>query len=58
MHARRKKQNKKTTKKQKKQHPSENKYTPQQTHAFAQCYFTLITEAASAIGSEDAVQGI
>lgn len=37
-------------------HLSEYKYTPQQTHIFTQCEFTLIT--ASAIGSEETVQGI
>lgn len=39
-------------------HPSEYDYTPQQTHTFAQCEFTLITQAASAIGREETVRGI
>lgn len=34
---------------------AKTKYTPQQTHAFAQCEFTLITQAASAIGSKETV---
>lgn len=39
-------------------HPSEYKHTPQQTHTLTQREFTQITQAASAIGSEETVQGI
>lgn len=38
--------------------PSRHKYTPQQTQVFAQRESMLRTQAASAIGSEETVQGI